>query len=138
MDCQRFNVKDVFRDDTKRSSQGTTRVVGKKYLDTPARAKRRILIRAIGAFCFILTVCGSLLFIFSIIFPSAPGKPIVNASLGLLVPLIIINHFGLFVEMAADGLGKNWFARGAGVIWITFFGYFLIGALIHGIMSLFS
>ena len=137
MDVQRFNVKDVFRDDTKYKSQGTNRVVGKKYLDTPARAKRRILIRALGSLSFIFTIIASVSLISYWTFPSLkevfPGE----AFLGLFLILIIINHLGLLVEMAADSLGKNWFARAAGVTWITFFGYFLIGALIHAIQSMF-
>lgn len=138
MEVQRFNVKDVFRDDTKRLSSGTNRVVGKKYLDTPARAKGRVIIRAMGFFSFTLTVITLISILTYSFFPSLheiiPGE----AFTGLMMVLLLANHFGLFVEMAADGLGANWFARGAGLMWLTLFGYCLIGSLIHLIKPMFS
>ena len=113
------------------------RTVPKKFMETPGRIWLKRMIRVMGLFCFVLTVLGIVFVFAGMAIPALTKEVVFLPVLGMLGGLFFVNHMGLFMEMAGDSAGKNWFAKGAGLMWFSLFGTFLVAILVRMISSLF-
>lgn len=106
-------------DTVRKSSLSSSKSVPKIYLETPGREKLKMVIRVFGMVFFSMTVMAILGGLVVLIFSIGSGA-LVYSIAGLFF-VNIMNFFGMFVELAGDGGGINWFAKGF-LLWIISFG----------------
>jgi len=121
-----FQLKDPGRDP---EEQGVRHGVGvpAKFTETADRLLLKALFRFVGIFCFWcmlavlpVAVCVRLGWV---------NEMVLSLLTSAWVVVIFISHVGFFFEMAVDASGKNWFTRSAVMLWIYFFGSFLLATL---------
>ena len=132
-----MSMKDLSSDAALKKSAVLSKAVPKKHIETPDRVWMKRMIRVVGLFCFVMTVMvfvvGLMVFVIS-----GLGSAIVFGFLGdMSLGLFFVNHLGLFLEMAGDSAGRNWFAKGAGLMWILVLGTFLIAIFVRVFSALF-
>ncbi len=113
-------------------------VVPGKFLDTPRRVLVRRVLRVVGFYSFIMTVLLMLLFLSCVVFPGLIHDDYEELFLFAILGSFFLNHMGLLIEMGGDGVGVNWFARGAGVIWLSLCSCGVIGILVKLVGSFFG
>ena len=111
-----------------------------QYTDTPTRRRTRTGLRVAGLFFFTLTVLSVLLGGFHLLMPEvwAENTELWGTVTAVFVICFMANHVGLFLDTAGDSGGKNWFALGAGIIWLSVFGTFLVAGAWEIIKGMFS
>lgn len=136
---KRYGVKmgDLGKDAAVRGGAASGRVVPKRFLETPGRVWMRRMIRVMGLFSFVVTVLTVLSGFVCVFFPGMVNDAMAEVTLGMVFCLFFVNHVGLFMEMAGDSGGRNWFALGAGLMWGAVFGTFLVAILVRAFSSLF-
>ncbi len=113
------------------------RAVPKKFLETPGRLWLKRMIRVMGLFSFVVTVMTIVSIFLRMLFPVMGNEAVGNVMMLMVAGLFFVNHLGLFLEMGGDSAGKNWFAKGAGLMWLSLFGTFLIAIMVRIVTSLF-
>lgn len=137
---KRYGIKmgDLGGDAAVRSSGVVSgRGVPKRFLETPGRLWMRRMVRVMGLFSFVVTVLTVVSAFVCAFLPSIANDEMAGATMGMVFCLFFVNHMGLFMEMAGDSGGRNWFARGAGLMWGSLFGTFLVAILVRVFSSLF-
>jgi len=71
------------------------------------------------------------------IFPAMATGMVIGSAGGTIGGLFFVNHLGLLLEMGGDSSGKNWFARGAGLVWLLILGWCLVGIVVRIFTELF-
>lgn len=136
---KRYGVKmgDLSDDAALVRTAAAGRAVPEKFLETPGRQWLKRMVRVTGLFSFVLTVLSLGGLFIGGLFQISGMEVVGEVLLTMLVGLLFVNHFGLFLEMAGDSSGKNWFAKGAGLMWLSLFGSVLIGIAVRVVTSLF-
>ena len=136
---KRYGLKmgDLSRDAALKGVVSAGRGVPKQFLETPGRLWLKRMIRVMGLFCFVITVLAVAGCFIIMLFPASMNQAFAEATMGMIAGLFFINHMGLFIEMGADTTGKNWFAKAAGIMWVSFLGTFVIGLLVEIVKSVF-
>jgi len=116
------------KDTVRRSILNPSKSVPKRFLDTPGRQQMKMVLRLFGMVFFSMTVMAILGSLVALIFPI--GKDALSFSILGLFLLNLGNTFGMFAELAGDGGGVNWFARGFLLSIVSFGSGFLIFAFI--------
>jgi len=119
---------------TRMSSAG--RGVPKKFLETPGRMWLKRMIRVMGLFSFVMTAFMIVGIFLGMLFPVMVNDDMGNVMFSMIAGLFFVNHMGLLIEMGGDSAGKNWFAKGVGLMWLSLFGTFLIAIVVEIIRSL--
>jgi hypothetical protein len=95
------------------------------------------MIRVMGLFFFTMTVMTIATIFLGMLFPVIGNEEVGNVILSMIVGLFFVNHMGLMIEMGGDSAGKNWFAKGAALMWLFLFGTFLIAVMLEIFTCLF-
>jgi magnesium-transporting ATPase (P-type) len=128
---------DLSSDAALKRSASARRGVPKKYLETPNRIWLKRMIRVMGLFFFTMTVMTIATIFLGMLFPVIGNEEVGNVILSMIVGLFFVNHMGLMIEMGGDSAGKNWFAKGAALMWLFLFGTFLIAVMLEIFTCLF-
>lgn len=136
---KRYGVKmgDLSKDAAFKNTARARRAVPKKFLETPGRIWLKRMIRVTGLFSFVVTALVILSIFVGMIFPGMGNEATGNVMFSMIAGLFFVNHMGLLLEMGGDSSGRNWFAKGAGLMWLWVLGSFLIAILIEIAKSLF-
>gem|GEM_PF-4349034 len=128
---------DLSSDAALKGSAKAGRAVPKKFLETPSRLWLKRMIRVMGLFSFVVTVLTILSVFSGILLPLRSAEAFGEVLPGMIAGLFFVNHMGLLMEMGGDSAGRNWFAKGVGLMWLSLFGTFLIAVMVEIAKSLF-
>ncbi len=128
---------DLSADAALKGSATAGRAVPKKFIETPGRIWLKRMIRVMGLFSFVVTLLVVLSIFLGMIFPGMGNEATENVMFSMIAGLFFVNHMGLLLEMGGDSSGRNWFAKGAGLMWLWVLGSFLIAIMIEIAKSLF-
>lgn len=133
-----ITMGDLRADESFKRSAMARRAVPERFLETPGRLWLQRMIRVMGLFSFVVTVLVIVSIFLGILFPAMVNGEAGDVLMQMLLGLFIVNHFGLFLEMAGDSGGKNWFTKGAVCMWLIILGIFFILVVMEIFVTLFS
>jgi hypothetical protein len=130
---KRYGVKmgDLSKDAAFKGSASAGRGVPEKFMETPGRMWLKRMIRVMGLFSFVVTVFTILIVFSGMLLPMTSAGAVGEVLSGITAGLFFVNHMGLLIEMGGDSAGKNWFAKGVGLMWLSLFGTFLIAVMVE-------
>jgi hypothetical protein len=137
---KRYGVSmgDLSADESFKSSAMAKRPVPERFLETPGRLRLQRMTRIMGLFSFVVTVLVIVSIFLMILFPTMVSGETGDVLMQILLGLFIVNHFGLFLEMAGDSGGKNWFTKGVVCMWLNILGIFFILVVMEIFGTVFS
>jgi hypothetical protein len=137
---RRYGVRmgDLSADAALKRSASAGRAVPKRFLETPNRTWLKRMIRVMGLFFFVVTAMVIATIFLGILFPAMVNEDMGGALMGMVAGLFFVNHMGLMIEMGGDSSGRNWFAKGAALMWLTLLGTFLIAVVVEVFVNLYS
>lgn len=136
---KRYSIKmgDLSKDGALKGGVSAVRGVPKRFLETPGRMWLKRMIRVMGLFSFVVTVGTIAVFFLGYLLLSMRNEELEGILTAMTVGLFFVNHLGLFIEMGADTTGRNWFAKAAGLLWLSFLGTFVVALLVEIVKAMF-